>query len=542
MQFSIKKQKAQTTTEYLFLAVGLIIFIILVYTLLQGGVVTGGKEKIKADVGDFLKGNEYLLFFDNFDTDSADQWTPKVGSWLVVNKEYAQSDTANSQKMSFAGKSAWVNYHADTKLQFSSIPSTSGFFAGISARVNKITGARYTCGFEQTNPETDEGTLVLNRYFSWDGDPILLSSSLVFQVDLAVHSIGIQVNGNDVRCFWDDEEKIAFTDTTPWKYGLISLEQRLADSHFDIVRVKYQTGPTPTGPLPVAPTSTPTQTPTPTPTDTSTPTPTDTPTPTPPPGQCLDFTPISSCSLEKHYYFDEFQQLNLNCTSCGCNPGYVCGGDQNCSQVSPLLITYILEIPTNQIAFFYINWTTNYAANGSVSYGLNSSYGSKKTHATNLTSHQLLLNALTNNTIYHYQISSCNATLCNTTEDLTFLSEQSPFCQESDGGINHPVYGSGTNTSGTFYDSFNRTSLKNIEYYCSSSLLLSVIADCNGWIYDEDNGVFLCTPSFCSDTGGTVTTENGNFLDYCLSDFNYDYYCNGLEKNVTVTSGPCTPQ
>ncbi|MBI5224867.1 hypothetical protein HY989_03275 [Candidatus Micrarchaeota archaeon] len=542
MQFSTKNQKAQTTTEYLFLAVGLIIFIILVYTLLQGGVVSGGKKKIAADVGDFLKGNEYLLFFDNFDSDSADQWSPRIGNWAVINKEYAQSDTLDSQKLSYAGKSLWVNYYADTKIQFSQIPATLGLFAGISARVNKVTGSRYTCAFEQTNPQTDEGTMVLNRYFSWDGEPQLLSTSLTFQVDTAVHSIGISVNGNDVKCYFDDSEKIAFTDTTPWKYGLISLDTRLANSHFDIVRVKYTSGPNPTGPLPVAPTGTGTPTATPTDTSTPTPTPTDTstptPSPTPPPGQCLDFTPISSCSTNQPYYCDAFQQLNLNCTSCGCPLGLTCGGDQNCSGTPSLQITNILEIPTNQYAFFYINWTTNFAANGTVRYGLTSSYGLAKGHSTNLTSHQLLLNALTNNTIYHYQISSCNATLCNTTEDLTFLTDQAPFCQESDGGISHLVYGNATNVTGTFYDSFNKTSLNNSEYYCSGSTLLSVIAQCYGWLYDPDNEVFLCKAPFCSDTGSIVTTNAGSNTDYCLNDFNYNYYCNGLEMNVTVSSNP----
>ncbi|MFH1442611.1 MAG: hypothetical protein ABIG96_01120, partial [Candidatus Micrarchaeota archaeon] len=142
MDFSgFKNKHAQTTFEYLFLAVGVIIFLVLIYTLLQGGVVGKQTAGIEAGLADFLQIGEYFLFYDNFDSGSEGQWTKLHDSWANENKEYIQPDLTDIEKTSYAGSMGWENYYADSKISFSSLPASApALLGGISARVNKNTG------------------------------------------------------------------------------------------------------------------------------------------------------------------------------------------------------------------------------------------------------------------------------------------------------------------------------------------------------------------------------------------------------------------
>ena len=56
-----------------------------------------------------------------------------------------------------------------------------------------------------------------------------------------------------------------------------------------------------------------------------------------------------------------------------------------------------------------ITWTTNENADSVVDYGTTVAYGSSKTDATQVATHQLLLTGLTPNTTYHYRVKSTDA-------------------------------------------------------------------------------------------------------------------------------------
>ncbi|HLC47958.1 MAG TPA: hypothetical protein VJI13_02690 [Candidatus Norongarragalinales archaeon] len=423
-----RNKRGQTSTEYIFLAGGVIMAVVIIYALLQGNLVGKQTGVVEAGLADFLKVGEYFLFYDNFDSDSANQWTALQDTWAVENKEYAQKDLADFQKSTYAGSMGWVNYFADSKIQFDTIPqSVPAFLGGISGRVNKNTGGRYTCAFELTSiTEPQEGKVVLKRFTDWQTSETL-EGGLSLPIDTSVHLIAIQLNGNSVLCYFDGILQVNYTDLTPFKYGLISLEQRLSEAHFDMVRVKYQNGPTPIGPNPTAvPVPSPSSSPT--PTGTSTPTPTSAPTiepsPTGEPSEipltCSDGTPFSECALEQPYYCDR-GSIVADCSECGCPIAlpYCDFESLNCTSSPTLQFSDVINYSIGSRSAI-INWTTNLDANGSVEYGTDLSYGGEFGHSDYMAAHSVPLSGLIPSTLYHYRIGSCNATLCNETGDFTF--------------------------------------------------------------------------------------------------------------------------
>lgn len=77
-----------------------------------------------------------------------------------------------------------------------------------------------------------------------------------------------------------------------------------------------------------------------------------------------------------------------------------------------------------------ITWTTDEASNSVVEYGLTTSYGSTASNAANVTSHSIPLSGLAANTLYHYRVSSTDASANTaTSSDRTFQTLQVPATQ-----------------------------------------------------------------------------------------------------------------
>ena len=70
------------------------------------------------------------------------------------------------------------------------------------------------------------------------------------------------------------------------------------------------------------------------------------------------------------------------------------------------VISAISATPTSTSAT--VTWTTDQASSSVVNYGLTASYGTTASSATLVTSHSAAL-SVTCNTLYHYQVSSTNA-------------------------------------------------------------------------------------------------------------------------------------
>ncbi len=74
-----------------------------------------------------------------------------------------------------------------------------------------------------------------------------------------------------------------------------------------------------------------------------------------------------------------------------------------------------------------ITWSTNEAADSSVSYGTSASYGNASSSSALVTSHQIMLSGLTPGTTYHYRVQSADsASNAATSSDLTFTTDALP--------------------------------------------------------------------------------------------------------------------
>lgn len=74
-----------------------------------------------------------------------------------------------------------------------------------------------------------------------------------------------------------------------------------------------------------------------------------------------------------------------------------------------------------------ITWTTDTDSDSMVAYGLDATYGSNVSDATMGTSHSVTLTGLTENTMYHFQVSSTDAGANMTSgSDMTFTTSASP--------------------------------------------------------------------------------------------------------------------
>jgi hypothetical protein len=93
----------------------------------------------------------------------------------------------------------------------------------------------------------------------------------------------------------------------------------------------------------------------------------------------------------------------------------------NCASASPPVIIAITatNITTNNAT---ITWTTNIAADSTVSYGTTSSYGATSTDPTLVTAHGISLSSLTASTVYHYAVTSAAYGTSTTSGDNTFTT------------------------------------------------------------------------------------------------------------------------
>ena len=73
-----------------------------------------------------------------------------------------------------------------------------------------------------------------------------------------------------------------------------------------------------------------------------------------------------------------------------------------------------------------ITWTTDVAADSAVDYGTTTSYGSRQSDASMVTSHSITLTGLTPNTTYHYKCSSTNSYGTAQSSDRTFTTYGPP--------------------------------------------------------------------------------------------------------------------
>ncbi|MFC1703021.1 fibronectin type III domain-containing protein, partial [Patescibacteria group bacterium] len=105
-------------------------------------------------------------------------------------------------------------------------------------------------------------------------------------------------------------------------------------------------------------------------------------------------------------------------------------------------------------------WDTNESSTSIVNYGLTASYGSQESDLGLLPTHSIGLSALSENTLYHYQVCSADASsnqACSSDNTFTTLDETPPV-------ISNVVVSSITETGATITWDTNESSNSNVDY------------------------------------------------------------------------------
>lgn len=125
--------------------------------------------------------------------------------------------------------------------------------------------------------------------------------------------------------------------------------------------------------------------------------------------------PISPLNENTIYYY--------NVTSCDKAGNCNTTGPNNFSTLSipPVITSIQASALTNSSSL--ITWTTNENANSTVNYGTTIGLGTYSFNTSNVTSHSINITGLINNTLYYYNVTSCDlAGNCNTTGPNSFTT------------------------------------------------------------------------------------------------------------------------
>ncbi|MFH1106318.1 MAG: hypothetical protein V1787_00325 [Candidatus Micrarchaeota archaeon] len=384
-------RRAQTAVEYAFIIASVIVIIALVLMLLRGNVIFSVTSSTQSSVQTLSNYTRSFLFFDNFDAGTASQWTPASGEWSVQDKEYVQSKDSQAFKVSMAGDASWYNYVAETEFRRTSfVPSLNKHIAGISARADPYSLARYACMVG------DDLKLRLLK-FTGEYSSEELEYAFLSEGDLdGMHRVGIGVIGHDVYCFYDGVRVIVSSDDLLVDGG-IALES-YKPAVFDNVRVWNQGGPIPT----YAPLATPTTAPTAEPSVPAWP-------------DCI--ASGGSCMPDQCNHFDD----------CVDKPGFACAVDGWCCEGScvpsptPTMFPEITGVGESGIAWgclfnYTFTWTTDVSATSDVAIAYNGTgaflinYSEAYPQYMNLslvTDHAFVVYGLLENMPYKYRVWSC---------------------------------------------------------------------------------------------------------------------------------------
>jgi hypothetical protein len=199
------------------------------------------------------------FFSDNFDDGVADDWTPQMGSWSVINGEYCVSVGVVENGISTENGSNFKDCVIETKMKFT---DEVGFRAGI---VFRYTDNEHYYSFELSN---EYNSLIIVKYSPQDsgygtGVAGLVPESIengtegAFPIQRNLdYTLKVVVQGNVFRGYVNGQEVVSGNDDS-YANGLLGLRARRADACFDDFQIENAT---------VKPLPTPTPTPSPVPT------------------------------------------------------------------------------------------------------------------------------------------------------------------------------------------------------------------------------------------------------------------------------------
>ncbi|MBD3248812.1 DUF2341 domain-containing protein [Candidatus Woesearchaeota archaeon] len=208
---------------------------------------------------------------------------------------------------------------------------------------------------------------------------------------------------------------------------------------------------------------------------------------------------------------------------------------------------------TNQSA--NITWNTNELANSSVNYGTTTSLGTTEPLDDSTTSHFIQLTSLTNNTLYYYNVTSCDSdNNCNTTGYFNFTTLQTAVCDDDDGdgygvcpncNISDGCAFDGddcNDTNASINPGANET-CNNVDDNCDTNIDEGGVCPTLTYYCDNDTDTYIdstsdgscstynCVPINCTTVQGNDCNDTNTSINPAASDI-----CNGIDDDCNGTT------
>ena len=190
------------------------------------------------------------LFSDDFNDGNADGWTPvgSGGDWAVEydadfgSEVYSQGDTTYTTTSTYDtywrsyGDDSWTDYTFETKIKIVS----GGSLAPIAGIFFRVQGTGPTSGYYMFRVDARPNTgpaLIKSPNTILDGGHPGYPQFVNEPADIGViYTLKVIVEGNNIKCYVDDEKKIEFTDST-YSTGRVGVGTFNAHTHFDDVLI-----------------------------------------------------------------------------------------------------------------------------------------------------------------------------------------------------------------------------------------------------------------------------------------------------------------
>jgi len=185
-------------------------------------------------------------FSENFNDGVADGWTPRLGSWRVMNGEYFVSVGDNG--ISTLNGLNLTDCVIETQLRFT---DSVGYKAGIVFRYSDNSHYyAFEIGNEYDHMEIIKYSPASPDYGESQGrafiQPLYGNSSLVINANVN-YTLRIEIQGSNFNAYLDGQKVLSWTDSS-YNSGLVGLRARRADANFENFKIESasaQPSPTP---------------------------------------------------------------------------------------------------------------------------------------------------------------------------------------------------------------------------------------------------------------------------------------------------------
>ena len=177
------------------------------------------------------------IYFKDFNDGNADGWTPRLGSWNVINGEYFVSVGIVENGISTVNGLNLTDCIIETQLRFT---DSVGYEGGIVFRyLDNSHYYAFQIGNEYDHIEIIEYSPVDPEYGDYSSrafiQPLYGNNSIPINRNVN-YTLRIEIQGTNFSAYLDGRKVLSWTDNS-YSIGLVGLRARRADVNFDYFNV-----------------------------------------------------------------------------------------------------------------------------------------------------------------------------------------------------------------------------------------------------------------------------------------------------------------